>query len=166
MKTPVTDAEREAIAADVRGGMARNDVARKHGRGAGTVSRIAKELGLSFERSPAIVAATKARQVDVEARIVALAEDLLEDAERLRKQLWEPCEMHSFGGRDNVHNSIELDEPVFADKRHIVGSVRMLATTVNDIRSRSKGGDEGASMIVRLVAGLAQSVADAAEDAA
>lgn len=163
----MTDAEREAIAADIEAGMSRNDVCRKHGRGAGTVSAIAKARGLSFERA-ATRAATEARQADFEDRISRLAEDLLSDAERLRAQLWEPCRFVPSGrdwrewvrakadaGEGVEEGLFELAEPTPADKRHIVAATRMCVMTLHDIRARAKGGDQGRSMIERLVAGLA-----------
>lgn len=168
MATLLTDDERQAIAADIRGGeLSRNDIARKHGRAQGTVTAIAEDLGLTFDRA-ATKSATAAHQADIDKRMAQLADDLLSDAERLRAQLWEPCRVvvDRRGRKADDGVVVDLDEPSFADKRHIVASARMCVMTVNDIRSKARGGDEGRSMIERLVAGLAQAAMDSTEEAA
>jgi transposase-like protein len=154
MAKPLTDDERERIADAIRSGKARNEIAREFGRSPSTITAIAVENDLSFDRS-ATKEATEARKADVDARMLALMEDLLGDAERMRTQLWKPCTIHSFGGKDNTYASKRIPEPTFADKRNIVGSVRMLTTTVTDIRGRIGGQDRGKSLIEQLVEGLA-----------
>lgn len=66
------------------------------------VSKIAKELGLSFNRE-ATAAATEAKVIDAKARRAQLMHDLLDDAERLRQQLFALATLHSFGGKDHTY---------------------------------------------------------------
>ena len=70
----IPDDKREAIAADIRAGKARNQIALDHGVSAGTVTNIAGEFGLTeaFDRS-ATKKATEAKAVDHKARLVAIA---------------------------------------------------------------------------------------------
>lgn len=112
----VTGAERRKIIALIKQGLPRNEIARRSGRANSTVSGIAKAEGLEFAGRSKVKAATDARAIDLRSRRSQIAAALLEDADRLRGQMWQPCTLHAFGGKDNVHNSIDLPEPVFADK--------------------------------------------------
>lgn len=51
-----------------------------------------------------------------------LAEDLLEDAERLRRKLWEPTVVYSFGGSANTYAEEHVSEPPPADKRALMAT--------------------------------------------
>src|SRR5688500_5983787 len=74
----IPDDEREAIAAAIREGRPRNEIAREFNRSAGTVSNIATEFGLTdaFDRS-ATKNATEARQADNQALRAELSHRLL-----------------------------------------------------------------------------------------
>lgn len=102
-------------------GYGRNRIAREINRPPVMVSRTAEFLGLTFDRSR-IEAATKARLADIAERKSLLAEDLLGDAEKLRKQLWEPAEVFAFGGKENTFNSEPVPEPPAADKRALMAT--------------------------------------------
>jgi len=141
----LTHQERQAIADDIRAGHTRNDIARRHQRSAGTVTSIAQAEGLSFDRS-ATKDACEAKRVDNAARRAALVSGLLDDAERLRGQLFAPTKAFNFGGKENTYAEVELDEPTFADKRHIAGAVRMLLTTSIDLERVDAQGDDFAAV--------------------
>jgi hypothetical protein len=113
----ITGTLRQAVIDDIKAGeLGRNAIAKKHGLSGSTVSGIAKAEGLEFRGRTQVAAATQARKVDLRSRRAEIAAVLLEDADRLRGQMWRPCTLHAFGGKDNVHNSIDLAEPIFADK--------------------------------------------------
>lgn len=124
--SPVGDQDRERVRELHAQGLSRNAIARQLGRSGRTVSRIAVELGLSFDRAPMVAAATEARKEDAKARRSALALALLDDAERLRGQMFAPAKAFNFGGKDNVYNETTLEEPTFADKRNIAQAVSTL----------------------------------------
>ena len=69
-----------------RAGHGRNEVARRTGIPPTTVTRIASEAGVSFDRT-ATATATQARVVDSKARRSILAGELLEDIGAARQQL-------------------------------------------------------------------------------
>lgn len=119
---PVTDEDRQRVAELHAEGLNRNAIAREIGRSGSTVSKIAVELGLSFDRT-AVKAATEARVADAKARRAALMNELLDDAEKLRQQLFAPTTIHSFGGKDHTYNSRSVDQPLFKDQRDIVQAV-------------------------------------------
>lgn len=84
MAKPITPGKRRKIVQDIRAGKGRNQIARDNGVGAGTVSRIADELGLALDRSMT-KEATQAALVDHAARRTALAEAQLALAEEATK---------------------------------------------------------------------------------
>lgn len=100
-------------------GKSLHHIAGEMGRGKGTISRKAKDLGLPWDRTDT-AAATSAKVADAKSRRAQLQLGLLEDAERLRVQLWQPTVAFNFGGKDNTYNETRLDEPTFADKLKIM----------------------------------------------
>lgn len=102
-------------------GLGRNAIAREMGIAQAVVSRTAKHLGLTFDRSQ-IQAATAARLADLAERRSILAEKLTGDAEKLRAQMWEPTTVFAFGGKDNTFASEVLDEAPAADKRALMST--------------------------------------------
>lgn len=78
--TRVTDEHRALIRELHAQGLGRNAIAEATGLAAGTVTRIAGQLGLSFARS-ATAAATAARQVDLRDRRQQIVEQLYDRAQ-------------------------------------------------------------------------------------
>jgi transposase-like protein len=109
-----------------RDGVSRNDIAKRVGCSAASVSGVVKrareetgDAALTFDRSK-VAAATEARKVDLAARRAALAQGLLDDVEKLRAELFAPTTIYSFGGKDNSYNERQVDKPPFADQLKIV----------------------------------------------
>lgn len=118
---PITDAERQQIANLHGAGESRNQIAKIVGRSTGVVSKVADQLGLKFDRS-VTAAATEAVMADAKAKRAKLAAALLDDAERLRLQLFAPCTVHSFGGKDNTFAEAPVERPPFRDQRDIMAA--------------------------------------------
>lgn len=116
---PLTTAERRRITELHAAGRSRNDIAAELGRSGSTISKAAAALGLSFDRST-VQAATAAKVIDAKARRAEEMNALLADAKRLRLQLFAPCTLHSFGGKDNTYNTVDVDQPLFADQAKIM----------------------------------------------
>lgn len=160
---PVTDAERARVRQLHAQGMGRNEIARELGRSVGAITNIARELGLSFDRS-ATEAATKARQADLAELRSAMAHALMVDADKLRRQMWQQTTVYSFGGKDNEYNEHTFPEAPAADKRTL-----MLAASAAIDRSlklspppADDSGVEGAkSMLTTLGEAIAGMVRDA-----
>ncbi|MCM2420296.1 helix-turn-helix domain-containing protein [Streptomyces sp. RKAG293] len=162
MREPITDAERTRVRALHAAGRARNDIARELGRSGSTVSKIAREEGLSFARGPEVVAATDARRLDLAARRQQLAEALHEDAERLRAQLWAPCTIGAFGGKDNEWAQVDLDRPPFADQRQILAATSIAVD--KSLKLAPSEGGEGAEDVRSMLGTLGEVLADAFAD--
>ncbi|WP_101784246.1 helix-turn-helix domain-containing protein [Nonomuraea indica] len=119
---PLTNAERQQIRDLHAAGHGCNDIARQLGRDRSTISRAAAAMELTFDRAQTR-AATQARVDDTKHKRAVLAEQLLDDALRLRAQLWERCKVYNFGGRDNTYSEAELEQPDFAGQEKILRAV-------------------------------------------
>jgi hypothetical protein len=153
--TPVTAEDEAAVRRLHADGKSRNDIAREIGRSPSTVSKLAGKLGLSFDRE-ATAAATAAKSADLAARRIAFAETLHDSAETLHRQLFAPCIVGAFGGKDNVCSQKRLDRPMFADQRQIMSSVSIaLDKSLKLVPPRDEqGAAEGVSMLVSLADGI------------
>lgn len=145
---PITEEDRRRVRALHAAGRNRNQIAKEIGRSGSTVSKIAAELGLSFDRD-AVKAATEARVADAKARRAELMHALLDDAEKLRRQLFSPTVIHSFGGKDNTYASRDVPQPLFRDQRDIMQSVSTAITASLRIDDHDTDtGTEGAQSMV------------------
>ena len=155
-RRPIGPDDYKAVKALHRKGLSRNEIARKLRRSGRTVSNIAAELGLSFDRGTMVQAAVIARKDDAKSRRVALALALLDDAERLRQQAWEQCVAYNFGGKDNTFNSMAVPEPSFRDKRDIYAALGICvekAVRLDEYDKDADGGD-AKSVLGDLMTGL------------
>lgn len=148
---PLTQADYDQVKALHAEGCNRNEIARRIRRAQSTVSKIAAELGLTFDRSRT-KAATEAKVADAKARRAQLASDLLDDAQRLRAQLWAPCELVKIGGKDNVPTRTSLDQPLFEDQLRIVQATGLAAE--RHARLVELDRDDGTSEVASLLGGL------------
>ncbi len=151
MTTRLTDDERTQIIDVLTETESVAETARRTGRSSSTVSRIGRDAGLDVAARANTKRACEANRADNAARRAELCSKLLDDAERLRLQLFAPAVVHSFGGRENTYAEHRLPEPTFADKRNIVASVRMLATTAVDLDRYDDRGEADYSDVDRWV---------------
>jgi len=137
-------------------GLGRNAIQAETGRSGRTVSRIAKELGLSFERGEQVKAATEAKKTDAAARRARLQVDMLEAAEKLLGQMFAPTVVFNFGGSENIYREKTRLEPPFKDKREIASALTQLVNGSTRLAELDKGTgiDQAKSMLGALAAGL------------
>lgn len=117
-----------------------------------TVTKWAKAGGIPTVHTARTREATEARSVDLKARRQELTSLLLEDAHKLRTQLWSPAKVINFGGKDNTLAETTLDEPLFVDKKNIMAAVGIAIDRVVKLEAvDSDNGTAGAkSMLERL----------------
>ncbi|GAA4928833.1 hypothetical protein GCM10023224_05190 [Streptomonospora halophila] len=159
----ITDDTRTAIINDIRNGGTCRGIARDHGVSPASVANIAKEADLTdaFERT-ATERATRAKQADNRARRAQLASDLLNDAARLREQLWEATTIGAFGGREGDWHEAQVPEPPFTDKRAILAGVQTAVRSHVELEKvdTGSGAEAAASMLSKLAVGLKQAWED------
>ncbi|MFG2970797.1 hypothetical protein ACGFZS_46765 [Streptomyces sp. NPDC048288] len=148
-------------------GLGRNAIAREMDIAQACASRTAAYLGLTFDRTQ-IQAATEARLADLAERRSQLATDLIEDAERLREQMWEPAIIYSFGGKDNTYAEEPVSEPPAADKRALMSTAGMaIDRSLKLVPAQGEAGtDNAVSMLDNLAAGIAALAAQNRQQAA
>lgn len=156
MPKPLEPAKRTAILQDIKTGQkSARQISRDHNVSVSTVSGIAKDAGLNdaFERSQT-EKATRARSVDCKALRAQLKEDLLVDAQRLRKRAWAPYQVvvSTPQGADVV----TLDEPPLTEVRSAFTAIGIaIDKSLVLERHDSTGGDSGAaSMLDALAEGI------------
>jgi transposase-like protein len=136
----LTDEEREQIADAIRAGRPRNEIARAFDRSQGTVSRIARQAGLSFDRA-ITKEATDARATDNAHRLEVLKGRFLIEAEAALDELRSKASVHKIlpDGDIVVH---EVDSPTFGDKRNIMWRAGGAIRNYLEIDSHQGGGED------------------------
>lgn len=140
-------------------GVARNEIARRLQVSATTVTKYAPAG--SFDRTGTALA-VRAHQVDMAARRAELAQKLLDDAVRLREQIWKPTKIYNFGGKDNTYNERAVDEPPFDAKRTLIqAAATALTAHLRIIDHDSDGGlDEARSVLDGFMDAIARRAAE------
>lgn len=149
---PITQADYDQVRKLHGQGLSRNEIARRTGRGQRTVSRLAAEMGLTFERAGTTAKATEAKKADAATRRAKLQLDALAGAQKLMAQMFEPALVYNFGGKENDYNQRTLDEPPFRDKQAIALSIQALANTALRLAEYDKaaGSDDEKGMLLEL----------------
>ncbi|MEV2203749.1 helix-turn-helix domain-containing protein [Streptomyces fradiae] len=160
MARPITDKDRQAVERLHAQSMSRNDIARQLDRSPATVSKIAKALGLSFNRAAEVETATAVRKADLSARRAAFAERLQDIAEREADKLAAPTTYFAWGGKDHRYAEKVQPEPIPADRRAIMSTIATaLDRSLKLVPPRDDAGAESRSVIADLMAGLARDYA-------
>lgn len=159
---PITDKERAAVRRLHAEGKTRNEIARELKRSPSTVSKLAREQELTFDRAAEVAVATEVRRADLADRRARLALDLQADAEKLREQLWQPCTVGEFAGKDGDWHEAHLDRPRFGDQRQIISAT---ATAIQQsLRlAPAEGGTDG-DAVKSMLGTLGEALTRAARD--
>lgn len=156
-KRPVTEEERQEIRRLHSEGRSRNEIAKHLHRSGRTISVHAEAMNLTFDRAAEVAVANEVRQLDLAARRLKLAEDLHVDAERMRRQLWEPTTVWNFGGADNSYEEHVFDQAPAEVKKQILSAVGIAVDRSLKLAppADETGNEEGIAMITNLMSGLA-----------
>jgi len=143
MPAPLDPAKREAIEADVRAGvLSRNKIARQHGVGTSTVSRIAAALAEAgvptFDRT-STERATRAAQVDNAQRRARLEAEFLRRAEAELAACEQGVTVGQFGGRENVWSDRWFDVAPHNVRSTLVSTAQRAAKAAADLASIGAG---------------------------
>ena len=121
-----------------------------------TINSWARKDGRRTVRTERTRAMIEARTVDLKARRQELKALLLDDAHRLREQLWKPARLVNFGGKDNTLNETKLDEPLFVDKKNIMSSVGIAVDRI--VKLEEIDNDDGNTEVISLLDQLAEQI--------
>lgn len=157
MPRPLDPAKRAAILADIQAGeLGRNEIARKHRVGAGTVTKIAQDEGMTdaFDRSET-EDATRARRVDLAAQRAEVSALFLRRAREALEQFDKPHVVFNIGGKDNTYTEHTLDRPTTGDMRNLATVAGIAVQRHLEIeRADSSDVNDGVSMLGQVAAGL------------
>ncbi|WP_261565316.1 helix-turn-helix domain-containing protein [Frankia gtarii] len=125
---PVEAGDQDRVRRLHAGGASRNAIAREIGRSPATVTKIAKGLGLKFDRS-ATREATAAKVVDAAARRTELVGEMLVEASRLVRRLSEPFDS-VFASKDGESVVTPLAQVTPAAARDLASAVASLSASI------------------------------------
>lgn len=156
--TPHDDATLAALHAQ---DLSVREIAERMGKGKSTIQRRAHLAGLAFDRART-QAATHAVIIDAKARRAALELALLDDAERLRTQIWEPHEYIDHGGKDFTEVRWTQNEPSPTDKLKLMQAVGLAVD--RSVKIAVHDADAGTSEAVGMLDAIAAAIAGAVGD--
>lgn len=161
MPAPLAPGKRAAILKDIRAGKSCGRTARDHHVSRSTVSKLAKDHGLGFERSQTEKAA-RAKQIDNRAKRAQLQSDLLDDAQKLRARAWSKYRV-VVGGSEGAE-VVELDLPPLTDVRAAYTSIGIIVDKSVAIEKHDTGDDAEAakSVLAAVMEGLVAKHGDGA----
>lgn len=134
-------------------GVPRNAVARELQIAPSSVSKIATEEGLSFDRANQTASATAARQHDLKVRRLELIDELMAKAADHLVAIDQPFLAFNFGGKENDYNEHELERAPTGD---ILNLHRAASLAMKDARELIRNDDdqgvtEAESMLMNLI---------------
>lgn len=168
MPPRIEDAKRSEILKDVKAGQkSRGQIARDHDVSTFTVSKVAKEAGITdaFNREQT-ENATRAAVADNRALRTELSRRMLEEAKRALDDMHGQYTVFSFGGKDNTYAEKTLPEPPTADKRNlmVIAATAVDKHIVIDRHDSGAGVDEAVSLLDRIMGGLKSKHGDTPDD--
>ncbi|MBS1836223.1 MAG: helix-turn-helix domain-containing protein [Actinobacteria bacterium] len=137
------------------------ETARRTGRSASTVSLLGRQHGINVAARTRTARACEAAKLDAAARRATLALGFLDDAERLRAQLFAPMVVTELAGKIAAHVQTEVTEPSPSDKRALMNAATSAARSAMELDRHDRTPDAGSEipMLVQFVDGL-RAVAD------
>lgn len=136
-------------------------LAKQLGCGIGTVSKRAATIGATTTARSQVAAAVEAKQLDAKAKRATLKANLLDDAARLRAQLWEPAEYVDHGGKEFVEVRWTMPTPVYTDQLKLMQAT---STAIGSYERLEKlDADTGLTDAVGMLDKIAAEIARVAE---
>lgn len=154
-------AQGRPVEADVRAraieligsGLPRNAIARELEIAPSSVSKIATEEGLTFDRANQTASATAARQHDMKVRRLELIDELMSKAADHLVAIDQPFLAFNFGGKENTYEEHTLDRAPTGD---LLNLHRAASLALKDARELIRDDDdqgvaEAESMLMNLI---------------
>lgn len=144
-------------------GLSCNAIARELGVAPSTVSRWAKRVGLSFDRSQ-VAAANAAHTIDLAKARLELAQEMAATGLELLRTRHGEYLVYAFGGKDNDYNEHTLDRPPVEVIRNIVTTAAIAFDKASKVvEGTPEGLSETVSVLDRLDEQLESEFADVEE---
>ena len=137
----------------IQAGTPRNAVARELQIAPSSVSSIARDAGLSFERANQTASATAARQHDLKVRRLELIDELMSKAADHLVAIDQPFLAFNFGGKENTYEEHELDRAPTGDLLNLHRAASLALKDARDLirDDDDQGVAEAESMLMNLI---------------
>ncbi|QNA93249.1 MULTISPECIES: hypothetical protein [unclassified Microbacterium] len=155
----ISDDQKAQVLALHAQGLARNEIARRVGISAGSVTNICRAADRDFDRSET-KRATEARQVDLAAGRIRLAKKMLAASEAMLDDIDGEYLVYNFGGKDNDYNEHLLAAAPVEVKRNIITTAGITFDKLTRIVEKS---DTGLEQAVGVLDTLAEGFRTAAD---
>jgi hypothetical protein len=162
-RPPITAAQHADVVRMLGEDLARNEICRRTGLSGHIVSKIAREQGHSFSTRKSTAEATAARKIDLAARRAELEAGLLDDAHRLRGQLFAKTTYIDHGGKDFTRAEWTQDQPHHADKLKLMQAISSAVSSALKIAEHDVS--DGAETEKSLLASLGRALGVTGPDA-
>ena len=156
-KGPYSAEEREIVIAWIKAGVARNEIARRTGRGGQTVSTVAKQEGLSF--TPVVTPRHATQASELHVRRLILAAKAADKLDKLLDAIDSPLTVHRVNTRTGESVRLKLREPDPAGKRDLTIAAGILFDKITATLKGDESGHEGRAAIITLIENLRVNVA-------
>lgn len=156
----ITDDQKAQVLALHAEGHARNEIARRVGISAGSVTNICRAAARTFDRSET-KQATEARQVDLAAGRIRLAEKMLAASEGMLDRIDDEYVVYSFGGKDNTYAEHTLMSAPVEVRRNVITTAGITFDKLTRIVERSDTGLDQAVGVLDTLADGFRAAADA-----
>lgn len=150
----ITDDQKAQVLALHADGHSRNEIARRTGISAGSVTNICAENDRAFDRS-ATKDASEARRVDLADARLTLAHRLNTAANDMLDMIDQPFTVFNFGGKDNTFAQATLDSAPVEARRTIVTSAAIVFDKITRIVEKDNGGlDQAVGVLDQIADGF------------
>lgn len=146
---PLPPDDRERVIALIKRGVARNEIARMTGRDGSTITRLAQQAGLSFDRGRVTAPARAAKASDLALRRLALAHKMADHLDKLIDELHKPQTIHRINTRTGATEVMKRVEPDPASKRDLAIACGILADKISHVLT-TNAPQEGRVAVIAL----------------
>jgi hypothetical protein len=146
---PLSPDDREKVIVLIKRGIPRNEIARQSGRDGSTITRIAQQAGLAFDRARATAPARAAAASDLALRRLALAHKMADHLDKLIDELHKPLSIRRINTRNGVLEVTKLPEPDPAGKRDLAFAIGVLSDKIGHVLT-TNAPQEGRAAIIAL----------------
>lgn len=155
----ITDDQKAEVLALHAEGHPRNEIARRVGISAGSVTNICRDNDRAFDRSET-KHATEARKIDLAAGRTRLAEKMLAASEAMLDRIDDKYVVYNFGGKDNTFEQRTLDSAPVEVRRNVITTAAITFDKLTRIVEKS---DTGLEQAVGVLDTIAEGFAAAAD---
>jgi hypothetical protein len=149
-KGPFSPEEKVELARAINAHVSCNELARRTGRSSSTISRFARDNGLTFDRATQTLPAREAQSSDLATRRLNLAAQLVAPIQKLIADLNQPQTVRKVNSRTGETITYRA-MPDATAKRNIAAAISFLFTPLNAALASPLNSGEGRGAIIEML---------------